>query len=107
MYAAFASRVREVGMLQALGFTRAAIVASLAEESVFVAACGSLIGALVGLIVLDGIAVRFSMGAFALVLDAPVMLAGVGGGLVVGFVGAIPPAVRCLRLPINEALKSF
>lgn len=107
MYAAFASRVREVGMLQALGFTRAAIVANLAEESVFVAACGSLIGALVGLIVLDGIAVRFSMGAFALVLDAPVMLAGVGGGLAVGFVGAIPPAVRCLRLPINEALKSF
>lgn len=107
MYAAFASRVREVGMLQALGFTRAAIVASLAEESVFVASCGSLIGACIGLIVLDGVAVRFSMGAFALVLDAPVMLAGVGGGLVVGLVGAMPPAVRCLRLPINEALRSF
>ena len=107
MYAAFASRVREVGMLQAIGFTRAAIVASLAEESVFVAACGSLIGAFIGLIVLDGVAVRFSMGAFALVLDAPVVLAGVGGGLVVGLIGALPPAVRCLRLPIHEALKSF
>lgn len=107
MYAAFASRVREVGMLQALGFTRAAIVASLTEESVFVAACGSLIGASIGLMVLDGVAVRFSMGAFALVLDAPVVLAGVAGGLVVGFIGALPPAVRCLRLPIHEALKSF
>ena len=107
MYAAFASRVREVGMLQALGYTRTAIVASLTEESVFVAACGALVGATVGLVALDGVAVRFSMGAFALVLDAPVLLAGVGGGLVVGFIGAIPPAVRCLRLPINEALKSF
>lgn len=107
MYAAFASRVREVGMLQALGYTRAAIVASLTEESVFVAACGALVGATVGLVALDGVAVRFSMGAFALVLDAPVLLAGVGGGLVVGCIGAIPPAVRCLRLPINEALKSF
>lgn len=107
MYAAFAARVREVGMLQALGYTRAAIVINLTEESVFAAACGALIGAGVGLVLLDGVAVRFSMGAFALILDAPVMLAGVLGGLIVGFVGALPPAVRCLRLPITEALKSY
>jgi len=107
MYAAFAARVREIGMLQALGFTRRAIVCTLTEESVFAAACGALIGAAVGLITLDGLAVRFSMGAFALTIDAPVMLAGILGGLIVGFVGAIPPAVRCLRLPITEALKSF
>ena len=44
MYAAFAARVREVGMLQALGFTRLAIVANLTEESVFASACGVLIG---------------------------------------------------------------
>jgi len=107
MYAAFAARVREVGMLQALGFTRPAIVASLTEESTFAAACGALIGTSVGLLALDGLAVRFSMGAFALVIDAPVVLLGVGGGLLVGLVGAVPPAIRCLRLPITEALKSF
>ena len=107
MYAAFASRVREVGMLQSIGFTRAAIITSLTEESLFVGACGSVLGALIGLLVLDGISVRFSMGAFALLLDAPVMLVGLAAGLVVGLVGAIPPAIRCLRLPISEALKSF
>jgi putative ABC transport system permease protein len=107
MYAAFAARVREVGMLQALGFTRAAIVLNLTEESVFAAACGALIGAGLGLLLLDGLAVRFSMGALALTIDAPVMLLGVASGLVVGLVGAIPPAIRCLRLPVTEALKSF
>jgi len=107
MYAAFAARVREVGTLQALGFTRAAIVTNLTQESVFASACGALIGAALGLLLLDGLAVRFSMGAFALTLDAPVMLAGLLGGLGVGLVGAIPPSVRCLRLPITEALKSF
>lgn len=106
MYAAFAARVREVGMLQALGYTRAAIVMSLAEESVFSAACGALIGAVLGFALLNGLAVRFSMGAFAITIDAPVLLIGLLGGLVVGFIGAIPPAVRCLRLPITEALKS-
>ncbi|MFG0283557.1 MAG: ABC transporter permease [Phycisphaerales bacterium JB039] len=107
MYAAFAARVREVGMLQALGFTRRAIVLNLTEESVFAAACGAIIGAIIGRLVLDGLAIKFSMGAFAITLDGPVMLTGIVGGLLVGLVGAIPPAIRCLRLPIAESLKSF
>lgn len=106
MYAAFAARVREVGMLQALGYTRAAIVINLTEESLFAAACGVLIGTAIGLLLLNGMAVRFSMGAFTLTVDAPVLLTGVLGGLMVGLIGAIPPTIRCLRLPIAEALKS-
>ena len=93
-------------MLQSLGFTRAAIVTNLSEESVFAAAVGTVLGCAVALLVLDGLAVRFSMGAFAITLDAPVMLAGILAGLAVGFIGAIPPAIRCLRLPIPQALKS-
>ena len=106
MYAAFAARVREVGLLQTLGYTRAAIILSLTEESVFMAACGAIIGAAAGLALLDGLAIRFSMGAFAITVDAPVMLVGLAGGLLVGVIGAIPPAVRCLQMPITEALKA-
>ena len=106
MYASFASRVREVGMLQAIGFRRGAIVLNLTEESLFAAACGTLIGAAAGLLLLDGLAVRFSMGAFTLTLDPPAVLAGLGAGLLVGLVGALAPAVRCLRMPITQALKS-
>ncbi|MCA9298626.1 MAG: ABC transporter permease, partial [Phycisphaerales bacterium] len=106
MYAAFASRVREVGMLQSLGFTRGAVAISLTEESVFISCCGGLLGCALGLMVLDGMAIRFSMGAFAVRLDPPVVLAGMGGALLVGLIGAIPPVVRCLRLPIPEALNS-
>ncbi len=107
MYAAFAARVREVGMLQTLGFTRLAIVLNLSEESVFTAACGTIVGAAAGLGLLDGLAIRFSMGAFAITVDAPVMLLGLAGGLLVGLVGAIPPAARCLQLPITESLKTY
>lgn len=106
MYAAFAARVREVGMLQSLGFTRAAIVTTLTEESVFAAALGTVIGCAVGIAFLDGLAVKFSMGAFAITLDAPVVLTGILAGLAVGLVGALPPATRCLRMPIPQALKS-
>ena len=107
MYAAFAARVREIGMLQALGFSRLAIVLNLSEESLFAAGCGTILGLIAGMIALDGMAIRFSMGAFTLLLDGPVVLAGVVSGLLIGVIGAIPPAIRCLRLPMTEALKSY
>ena len=62
MYAAFAARIREIGMLQSLGFSRLAVVVSFMQESVLAAAAGALIGAMICLWLLDGLAVRFSMG---------------------------------------------
>ena len=106
MYAAFASRVRELGTLQVLGFRRLAIVISLVQESSLTTAIGALGAILIGVFVLDGVAVRFSMGAFGLQVDHNVVLLALLAGLVLGIVGAIPPAVRCLRMPIPEALKA-
>ncbi len=107
MYAAFASRVREVGSLQAIGFPRYAIVVSLVQESVLATAAGALLAALVAVLLLNGLTVRFSMGAFGLVIDSTVLLAGLSAGLLLGIAGALPPAWRCLRLPISDALKAF
>ena len=107
MYAAFASRVREIGSLQAIGFPRYAIVASLVQESVLATAAGALLAAAAGLLLLDGLTVRFSMGVFGLVIDSSVLLLALAAGLFLGVIGALPPAYRCLRLPIAEALKSF
>lgn len=106
LYAAFASRVREMATLQSLGFPRRAIVLSLIQESTLAAAVGALGASILGIVVLDGLSVRFSMGAFALALDSTVLFLGLGAGLLLGVVGALPPAWRCLRLPIPEALKT-
>ena len=107
MYAAFASRVREIGSLQAIGFPRYAIVVSLVQESVLATAAGSLLAAGAGLLLLDGLTVRFSMGVFGLVIDSWVLLLALAAGLFLGVIGALPPAYRCLRLPIAEALKAY
>lgn len=106
MYAAFAARARELGMLQSLGFSRTAIMLSLIQESLLTSAAGTLLGSILGLLLLDGKAVRFSMGVFQLVVDYQVLLVGAAAGLLMGILGALPPAWRCLRLPINEALKA-
>lgn len=106
MYAAFAARVRELGALQAMGYSRGALVISLVQESLLAASAGALLASLLGLAALDGFAVRFTMGAFGLVMDGPVLVTGLLAGLLLGLIGALPPAWRCLRLPIAEALKS-
>lgn len=106
MYAAFASRVREVGTLQAMGFSRLAIVVSLVEESVLASLAGTLLAAVVALVVLDGVTVQFSMGVFGLMIDSVVLISGIVAGLFVGLIGALPPTLRCLRLPITDALKA-
>lgn len=106
MYAAFASRVREVGTLQALGFGRTAIAVSLAIESLVACSAGALLASLIAVLLLDGAAVRFSMGSFALSVDATAIAAGLLSGIVLGVVGAIAPIIRCLSLPIPIALRA-
>jgi len=106
MYAAFASRAREIGTLQSLGFSRRAIVVSLLQESILAAAGGTLIGCALSLGLLDGRAVRFSMGVFQLTIDHKVLLIGLVAGLFVGIIGALPPIWRCLAMPIDQALKA-
>ncbi|MBX3406951.1 MAG: ABC transporter permease [Phycisphaeraceae bacterium] len=107
MYAAFASRARELGTLQSLGFRRGAIIASLVQESSLATAAGALAACAAGTLLLDGVGVRFSAGAFALVVDTTIVLIGLASGIALGLVGALPPAWRCLRMPIPIALKSM
>ena len=106
MYAAFASRIRELGTLQSIGYRRLAIVWSMIQESTLATAAGGLIACAIGVFLLDGLAVRFSMGAFGLVIDETVIGLGLLTGLALGVVGALPPAIRCLRPTIPVALKA-
>jgi len=106
MYAAFASRIRELAMLQVLGFARRAVVASLLQESVISSLSGALVAVAVALFALDGIAIRFSMGTFGIRIDETVVAIGLASGLLVGIAGCVMPAIRCLRLPLPAALKS-
>jgi putative ABC transport system permease protein len=106
MYAAFASRIRELGTLQAIGYRRLAIAWSMVQESTLATAAGGLMACAIGAFALDGVSVRFSMGAFGLLIDGPVVALGLVTGLALGVVGALPPAVRCLRPTIPVALKA-
>lgn len=107
MYGSVVGRVKELATLQTIGFTRRAITLSLIQEAVLLAAAASLLAAGLALVLLDGAAVRFTMGAFTLRIDGVTLLVGCVTGVLLGVVGALPPAVQVLRLPIVDALKAI
>jgi ABC-type lipoprotein release transport system permease subunit len=106
MYGAVVGRVRELSTLQAIGFVRRAIALALVQEATLLAAAGSLLAGLLALLVINGAAVRFTMAAFTLRVDGLTVLAACGTGLLLGLVGALPPAIRAMRLPVAEGLKA-
>lgn len=106
LYAAFSSRIREIGTLEAIGFNRGAILFSLIQESLLTCMTGALAASLVSVWLLDGLTVSFSVGSFVLRVTPWVAAAGLGAGVFLGLVGAIPPACRCLLPPLPQTLRS-
>ena len=106
MYGAVAGRTREIATLQAIGYRRRAILLSLIQEGVLLAAAGSLLSGIIALSLLNGLAVRFTMGAFTLRIDSVCILIGCGVGLCLGVVGALPPALKALRAEVATSLKA-
>ncbi len=107
MYGATLGRIREMSMLRTLGFVRRSIAISLLQEAVIMALTASLLASLLGILFINGAAVKFTMGAFNLQIDNTCVLIGCTTGLLLGFVGAIPPAIKALRMPIVDGLKAI
>ena len=106
LYAAFASRIRELATLQAIGFTRPAILASLVQESMLACLAGTLLASVAALLLLDGVSIPFSIGAFTLSVSPEVAASGLITGILLGTLGALPPAFRCLKPPLPTALRA-
>jgi putative ABC transport system permease protein len=106
MYGSVVGRIRELATLQTIGFARRAMLVSLIQEGVVLAAGASLLATLLALALVSEATVRFTMGAFALRIDEVAVLVGCGIGLLLGVLGAVPPAVRALRMPLVDGLKA-
>jgi putative ABC transport system permease protein len=91
LYAAFASRVKEMATLQAIGYSRSALLLSLLQEC----ALATLLGAFVAAAV-----------ALWLEITPRVLATGVLGGLALAVVGALPPAWTCLKPALPTALRA-
>ncbi|MEX0614073.1 MAG: ABC transporter permease [Pirellulales bacterium] len=106
MYGSVVGRIRELATLQTIGFVRRAMLISLVQEGVILAAAASLLATFMAVSFVNGAAVRFTMGAFSLRIDQTAVLIGCGVGLLIGVFGAVPPAIRALRMPVVDGLRA-
>jgi ABC-type antimicrobial peptide transport system permease subunit len=111
MYAAVASRTREIGTLRALGFRRNGILGAFLAEALALAGVGWLIGlALASLMQLVQISTvnfqSFSELAFRFTLTPRIVLQSLGFALAMGLVGGVLPAVRAARMQIVDSLRA-
>ncbi len=106
LYAAFASRVREMATLQAIGFGRGPLLVSLIQESTLACLLGTLLASLAALFLLEGLTIPFSIGAFTLEISPAVAATGIVTGVLLGLIGTLPPAIRCLKPALPVALRS-
>jgi len=107
MYGAVAGRVREFATLQAIGYRRRSILVSLIQEGLVLAAGASVLSSAISLWMIHGMAIRFTMGAFALVVDEFAILIACAVGVVIGCFGTIPPAIKALRADVAASLKAM
>ena len=112
MYAAVAYRIREIGTLRALGFSRLRIMGAFVAESVALALVGGVIGCLLALPV-HGVSTgttnwtSFSEVAFKFRITPALLAGGLLFAAIMGALGGFLPAVRAARIPIARALREI
>jgi len=113
MFAAVATRAREIATLRAIGFSGMPVVVAVMLETMLLALIGGIIGGLAAWIIFNGYGASTmaagSVGqlSFELLVTPELLWTGLKWALAIGFIGGLFPAVRAARLPITAALREL
>ena len=111
MFAAVATRAREIATLRAIGFRGLPVVVAVMLETMLLALLGGVLGGLVAWLAFNGYsASTLTMGStgqlmFQFNVSPSVLWTGIKWALAIGFVGGLYPALRAARLPVTVALR--
>src|SRR6185312_15435106 len=112
MYAAVATRTREIATLRAMGFSGGPVVVSVLIETLLLAIAGGVIGAALAWAIFDHytastLGANFSEVVFEFRVTPTLLAAGLKWALAIGFVGGLFPAVRAARMPVTDGLREL
>lgn len=110
MYAAVASRGREIATLRAIGFRGGPVVVSVLLETMLLALLGGVLGALAAWLLFNNyttstLGQNFSQVVFSFRVSPQLMWLGLKWALAIGFVGGLYPALHAARLPVTAGLR--
>jgi len=106
LHAAFSARIREFAAMQAVGFSRGALLCGLIQESTAYCLLGFTLAFFMAAFWLQGISFPFSIGVFVLNFDFAVFRAGLITCFVLGLIGGLPPGWKCLRPTLAQTLRA-
>ena len=113
MFAAVATRAREIATLRAIGFRGLPVVIAVMLETMLLALIGGLLGGLIAWAVFNGFeASTMAAGSvgklsFSLRVSGSLLWEGIKWALAIGFIGGLFPAVRAASLPVTTALREL
>ena len=113
MFAAVASRAREIATLRAIGFRGVPVVVAVMLETTLLALIGGLVGGGVAFVLFNGFeASTMSAGSvgklsFNMAVSPALLWEGIKWALAIGFIGGLFPAVRAATLPVTAALREL
>lgn len=113
MYAAVATRTREIATLRALGFRAGPVVLSVITESLLLALLGGGVGAAIAYFGFNGFQTStlnwatFSQLSFSFTVTPVLMGVGLACAVLMGLIGGLFPAIRAARLPVATALREL
>lgn len=98
-------RIREIGVLKAVGWSSQRILLMIIGESIVITLTAGVIGSIVGVIGVELLTYLNLMPGMAPVYTAWTFIKAFIVALIVGIVGGIYPAIKATRLPPTEALR--
>ena len=112
MYAAVATRSREIATLRAIGFGGLPVVLSVMIESLVLALIGGALGAVIAYLLFNNFSVstlgqNFTQVVFAFKVTPALVIRGLIIAVVIGMIGGFLPAIRAARLPVTTALREL
>ena len=101
-------RVREIGILKAIGFGKAQVLGLLMGESLLLSAGGAFLGSLAARLLLSGLNMTALSGGYLRSIDVSPSILGFCTllGLAVGLLSAGVPAWRAAQRPVVQALRN-
>ena len=110
MYAAVATRSREIATLRAIGFGPISVLVSVMIEAIVLSLIGGLIGAAIVYVLFNNVALstlgqNFTQVVFSFKVTPALVGKGLFIAVVIGLIGGLLPSIRAARLPVTTALR--